>query len=163
MKKIGNVLNYNTMKKLCILALLLVGIVGSSFAQNARLQEKIKSMRIALFTERLQLTPEEAQQFWPLFNQYEADKKKLRTSYNLPASMDNLTDAQADEAILASLEIEEKEVGLKRKSYGKLKSVLSAQKIAKLQKAEREFKERILEIINEPRKQKRKNRKKGFN
>ncbi len=163
MKELKNSINHRLMKKSFVVALLLFATIGATFAQNARLQERIKSMKIAFYTEKLQLTPDEAQQFWPLFNEYEADKKKLKGDYKLPKRINQLSEAEADEAILASLDMEEKEIGLKRKYYTKLKTVLSAQKIAKLQRAERAFKEKILEIINERRKQKRKNRKNGNN
>jgi len=151
------------MKKLFVIALVLIGMSSSLLAQNKKLQEKIQSMRIALITEELKFTPEEAQQFWPLFNQYEDDKKRLKGSYNLPKNLNQLSEAEAEEAILASLEMEEKEIGLKRKYYAKLKNVLSAQKIAKLHKAERTFKEKIVEIINQRRRQKRQQRRQGLN
>lgn len=32
--------------------------------------EEIRNMKIAFFTDALQLTPEQSQQFWPVYNQY---------------------------------------------------------------------------------------------
>ncbi|MEM8907465.1 MAG: hypothetical protein AAGD05_06430 [Bacteroidota bacterium] len=149
------------MKKLLVLALMAFGFSTMSVAQNARLQEKIKSMRIAFFTEQLALTPDEAQAFWPIYNEYEAERKKLKGDYDLPKNLNQLTDEQAEAAIVASLEMEEKEVGLKRTYIKKLQGVLPAQKIAKLQRAERLFKEKILQIINERRKKNRQKRRNG--
>ncbi|MEM9822372.1 MAG: hypothetical protein AAF985_14925 [Bacteroidota bacterium] len=149
------------MKKLFVIALVLIGMSSGLLAQNKKLQEKIQSMKIALITEELNLTPEVAQQFWPLFNQFEEDKRQLKGSYNLPKNFNQLSDEEAEKVILASLEMEEKEVGLKRAYYAKLKNVLSAQQIAKLHKAERTFKEKIIKIINQRRKQERQRRRNG--
>jgi hypothetical protein len=33
-------------------------------------REQIESMKIAFLTKRLDLTPEEAKKFWPVYNQY---------------------------------------------------------------------------------------------
>ena len=156
-----NRLNHNTMKKLIVLSIMMIGVLGASFAQNKKMQERIKSMRIAFITEELSLTPEEAQQFWPIFNQFEAERKALKKSYNIPSDLNDASDTQAEEAVAASLDMEEKEIALKRKYYAQLKNVLSAQKIAKLRKANRAFKEKIVKIINERRRQKRKNRNRG--
>ena len=112
------------MKKLFVIALMLIGLSNGLLAQNQKLQERIQSMRIAMITDELKLTPDEAQKFWPLFNEYEEKKKKLKGTYNLPKNLNNLSEAEAEEAILASLEMEEKEVGLKRDYYAKLKKVL---------------------------------------
>lgn len=163
MNQTKNRLKYNTMKKLIVFTIMMIGVLGASFAQNGKLQERIKSMRIAFITEKLSLTPEEAQQFWPIFNQYEAEKKALKKSYNIPKDLNGVTDAQAEEAVLSSLDMEEKEIGLKRKYYAQLKGVLSAQKIAKLRKADREFKEKIVKIINERRRKMRRNQRQREN
>jgi len=55
------------------LALLLVW----GWAQEGR-AEQLKSLRIALITEALELTPEEAQTFWPVYNAREAALQKHR-------------------------------------------------------------------------------------
>jgi hypothetical protein len=47
------------------------------WAQEGR-AEQLKSLRIALITEALELTPEEAQTFWPVYNAREAALQKHR-------------------------------------------------------------------------------------
>jgi len=39
--------------------------------------EKIRSLEIAYLTKQLQLTPEEAEKFWPVFNQYRREMKAV--------------------------------------------------------------------------------------
>ncbi len=45
--------------------------VTLSFGQNRPDKDKIKSLKIAFITERLDLSTKEAQTFWPIYNEYE--------------------------------------------------------------------------------------------
>ena len=45
--------------------------------QNER-KENIEAMKIGFLTKKLDLTPEEAQKFWPVYNQYSDKMKELR-------------------------------------------------------------------------------------
>ena len=40
--------------------------------------EKIQSLKIAFITQKLQLTPDEAQKFWPVYNQYDNEIHSLQ-------------------------------------------------------------------------------------
>lgn len=40
--------------------------------------EKFKSQKIAFLTEKMNLSPKEAQNFWPVYNQYEKDRMGLQ-------------------------------------------------------------------------------------
>ncbi len=40
--------------------------------------EKFKSQKIAFLTEKLDLTPKEAQEFWPVYNQFEKDRLSIQ-------------------------------------------------------------------------------------
>ncbi len=67
------------MKKYILILSLLFGSVAMVFAQEAQpgedlsKQEKIKALYVAYVTQQLQLTPEEAQKFWPVHTQFETD------------------------------------------------------------------------------------------
>ena len=55
--------------------------VGVSSAQNVGGgggAQQLQAQRIAFLTERMNLTPDEAQQFWPLYNQFNENLKQLR-------------------------------------------------------------------------------------
>ena len=62
------------MKKLFFL-ILSTTLCISAFAQN---KNKLEAQRVAFITQRLNLTPEEAQQFWPIFNQYTEKLQQIR-------------------------------------------------------------------------------------
>src|SRR6478735_12646756 len=75
------------MKKIIII---LVGffIAASAFAQDEepvvkdpKAQEKIKAARIAFITERLGLTPAEAEKFWPVYREFSLKREELRKQF----------------------------------------------------------------------------------
>lgn len=60
------------MKKI-ITTLTLFFILSGGFAQPGKHEdfEKYKALKVSYMTEQLELTPQEAQQFWPIYNEYE--------------------------------------------------------------------------------------------
>ncbi len=40
--------------------------------RQERMQSRIESQKIAFITQKLDLSPSEAQQFWPIYNEYQA-------------------------------------------------------------------------------------------
>ena len=68
-----------------------------AFSQQMRdkVEEKVKIQRIAFITQRLSLTETEAQQFWPVFNEFteklqQIRKKRAKTVVLLSRSMTNV-------------------------------------------------------------------------
>lgn len=69
------------MKKYLLILTLLLGSFSMAFAQetdDATRQEKIQALYVAYVTQQLQLTPEEAQKFWPLHTQFENELKAVK-------------------------------------------------------------------------------------
>ena len=64
-----------------ILALSFLSL-GQANAQDEKLEgskrEKLQALKVGYLTEKLALTPEEAQAFWPLYNEMEARVKETR-------------------------------------------------------------------------------------
>lgn len=128
---------------------LLLASVGA-FAQGGRLREKkeqLKSVKVAFITEALELTSEEAQKFWPIYNtfedkQFELRKEKLE-SYRKRMD-ESLTDSEAS-TLLKQMESTEDELHqLRKKLVADLRGVISPVKIIKLKKAEEDFKSKLL-------------------
>ena len=72
------------MKKYLLILTLLLGSFSMAFAQEKQpaddltKQEKIKSLYVAYVTQQLQLTPDEAQKFWPVHTQFETDLRSIK-------------------------------------------------------------------------------------
>jgi hypothetical protein len=63
-----------------VLAMLLLS--GTAFGQNEpprfrEAMEKMKVERVSFLTEKLQLTVEEAEKFWPLYNEYLSGREEM--------------------------------------------------------------------------------------
>ena len=145
------------MKKIIFVTLLLFSSGIASFAQNGA-QEKLEAQRVAFITNRLNLTPQEAQNFWPIYNQYKAEERQLKKSLRRPGKLQNLSDKEVEDYLDATLDVEEKELALKRSYLNKVKAILPIKKIARLMNAERAFKEMVLRRMNERRAERRNNK-----
>lgn len=99
--------------------------------------ERIRSMKVGFLTERLNLTTEEAELFWPVYNQYQDKKDAIRQEYKANSNKD------AD----AHIKRKEADLALEKEYLAKFKEVLAAEKVLLLHKAEREWKEILLEEV----------------
>ncbi len=125
--------------------------LGQPQGGENRIDECIQAMKAAFITDRLRLTPEEAQQFWPLYNQFEEADRELRQAYRPGRPIEEMSDAEAMEFLNRNLEMEEKLIDLRRRYIGRFQEILPARKIALLRKAEEEFKRELLRRMREMR------------
>jgi len=122
----------------------------SLFAQDHRERyEQIETIKVAFITKKLDLTTEEAQKFWPVYNNYQKELMELmkkRREYR------QKTDIAPNDKINADLAYESKMLDLKKK-YKKIYSkAIPAEKILLLYQAEREFREHLIKQLNHRRK-----------
>lgn len=118
-------------------------------AFRQKLEERVKTQHIAFISNRLQLTPKEAEQFWPLFNEFHDKQKAIREAAHAQRQkpFDEMTDAEVEKLIASEIEMQSRELDLRKEYYQKFKTVISVKKIAKLYRAERDFKMSVLENI----------------
>ncbi len=135
------------MKK--IVLILLISCAGVN-AQSGK-HEKIKALKTAYITEKLTLSPKEAEAFWPIYNSYDerfhALRKQEKTEIFLPLrnGVENLSDAEANNLIDKSIELQNKELALHKQMTTELRQVISPKKIIILKKTEEDFKRELLE------------------
>jgi Spy/CpxP family protein refolding chaperone len=109
--------------------------------------EKVEALKIAFITEKLNLTTAEAQQFWPIYNEHHAKMREIRAPLKDAKNLDTMTDAEAEKMMATYFDVEQRALNLQKEYFGQLKKVLSVRKIAKLHRAEREFKNRLIDHI----------------
>lgn len=128
----------------------------SIFAQNVRdkMEDKIKIQRIAFMTQRLSLTETEAQQFWPIYNDYTQKLQQIRKQPKLEKPVDELDNVEVEKMILGQFDRQARELDLKKAYFQKLKTVISVKKIAKLYRAEKDFREELVRQLQEMREMK---------
>ncbi len=141
------------MKLQKIFTILLIIVFYQSFAQfsNGEKRKKIKALKIAFITTELDLTPDEATKFWPVFNAFDDKQMEIRsqkTKQFLDKSDDDELEKMSDkEALLLLTQIENSEDDLyqnRKKFMLNLKGVISPIKILKLKKAEDNFSRKLL-------------------
>lgn len=143
------------MKKLITLILCLFSL--AAFAQeeemakvDVKAQEKIKAARIAFITERLGLTPAEAEKFWPVYREFSMKRMELRQQFeqkrkNPDASKP--TEQNEKEMIEFGLQLKQKELDLEREYSGKLLNTVPPQKVMALRQAEDDFRRLVIKQI----------------
>lgn len=139
--------------KLSSIFLFAVALQLSLHAQtNDRpLEERIEAQRVAFITQRVNLTPEEAQAFWPIYNEYRDKEKMLKKNRPIRDEVMDMDEADAEKYLDNLLTIEQQELDLKKEYTQRLKSVISVKKILRFYAAERMFKERLLQAMNQRR------------
>jgi len=128
-------------------ALLFIVLSSSAFAQSSP-KEKVEAMRVAFLTNRLELSPEEAKQFWPIYNSYRHDLAQLRRSFY---PHDDGSDAHLDAN--RQLEFEQKKLDLKKQYLPQFEQVIGKAKLNKLVSAEEDFKRLLMETMRNRRQQ----------
>jgi len=139
------------------LAILIFLLPTMLWAQRPKAGE-IESLKIAFFTQKLDLSPEEAKIFWPIYNEMQAEQMALRKeriqkmiSFRKTSEIDNLTDAEVQALILNELDMKQKDLNLERKYYNKLRSVLPIKLVGKYYRAQESFKRELLNRYKEGR------------
>lgn len=108
--------------------------------------------KMRFIQENLDLTSEEKKGFWPLFHEYEREKKEIMSSImgggpgkGKQRHLDRYTEEQID-SIITHRFIEEQELlNLKVKYYEMLKEVLPTKKIAQYYKIDEDFRRHLIE------------------
>jgi hypothetical protein len=147
-------------KVILILFILLTG--RYAFAQDEtepiqrdpKAMKKIQALRTAYISERLNLTPEQAEKFWPVYHEFTQERAKLRQEFkNAQQNIDpNNPDPKAEQNLVnLGLEIKQKELDLEKDYSGRLLKVINAQQVMNLRKAEQGFRELIINQLQQRR------------
>ncbi|MDT0557309.1 sensor of ECF-type sigma factor [Ichthyenterobacterium sp. W332] len=140
------------MKTLIIPAIVML-LSFTAFAQpgGEKMRERIKAQKATFITNQLNLTSDEAQQFWPVYNAFEDKVEGLRKSdfKSIRQSLKNgsLSDADAQKALDNYLITEAQLLDAKKQLVSDLKNILSPQKIIKLKMAEDAFNRQLLDKL----------------
>jgi hypothetical protein len=121
-----------------------------TLAQDEEALRKVESARIALITERLELTPEQAEKFWPLYREYVAKRQDLRRQYmdaRKSVNGETLSEEESKRLLDKGLELKERQLALDRLYSERLNNVITTRQILQLRKAEEDFRQILLERL----------------
>ena len=127
--------------------IVLIFVSGSLVAQDrdSNFQDRIRAEKVSFITEKLELTPSEAQKFWPLYNQLERDRweaQKARRELELKVhevEEKNLSKQEITKLTRDFSSSMEKEGELYVKYNEEFLKILSPVKVLKLYRSENDF------------------------
>ncbi|OFY97951.1 MAG: hypothetical protein A3K10_04475 [Bacteroidetes bacterium RIFCSPLOWO2_12_FULL_31_6] len=117
-------------------------------------KEMIEAMKTGFITRELDLSPEEAQKFWPIYNQYDNEMKTLQQANrkkmkNAKENFDQMADKDAELLVDDYIVEQQRELDIKKKYHVEFKKVLPIKKVGKLYHAEDKFKKELLERMKD--------------
>ncbi len=136
-----------------ILATLLMVLMAFPLLGQDNGDMDLASVRIAFLTKRLSLTPDEAQVFWPVYNQYQSEvqavRQKLKNDYQeSKGDFDSMSDKEVEKMVDGFVQMKEKEYNIFTRYHAEFKRVLPIRKVAKLYRAEQDFTRIVLQRLN---------------
>ncbi|SFT43125.1 hypothetical protein SAMN04489724_0725 [Algoriphagus locisalis] len=104
-------------------------------------REKLEAARVAFITTRLDLKPEQAQKFWPIYNVFnDSREKSLKEMSALGRTRDlDLSEAEAKSRISKKFEIQRQMIVDEEKFVKDLSDVITYNQIIRLDGINREF------------------------
>ena len=132
-----------------IIPILVLFISLNTFSQSKK--DKIKALKVSFLTERLELTQEEAQQFWPVYNTYDDITNKIKHEdlrnihREIRDNQNTLSNERSTELLNQIATAESKLYDENVKLNNKLKKIISPKKVILLKIAEEDFKHKLFE------------------
>lgn len=103
-------------------------------------KEKLEKAKVAFITKRLDLTPGQAEKFWPLYNQFSENKKKLMKEMDHQLKEgEKLSNQQASALIDRKFEIEQKILDMEKAFQKNITKVISPVQALKLDDVNKDF------------------------
>jgi len=142
------------MKRILLIALA-IGTLAFAFSCKKTTQksaDELKAEKIAFFTQKLELTPAEAEEFWPVYNEYWErkykiiDEKRAAMKY-CTQNMSSMPDEEIAKYADLYISFQKQEADLLVEFNEKFKSIIPPSKVLKLYQADYEFKSYLLQQI----------------
>lgn len=147
---IGTVLSHQSLGRLLnagvLLLLFLAFITDSARAQSGGQDAQIMAIKSGFLSERMKLDPSEGKAFWPLYYQYEAEKRALRSEFKskFPEDLTRLSEEESLAFVNARLEYEQQRLEIKKKYRSQFLTKISAWQLAQLYEGERDFRRLLI-------------------
>ncbi len=118
--------------------------------------ERIHAMKVGFITENLKLTPEEAEVFWPIYNDFQKKNEKInndkkKTTHHFRINESTLSDTEIEAILDEYIQYQKQEIDLLIEYHEKFTKILPPKKVMKLYIAEIQFRGYLLDKIREHR------------
>ena len=141
------------MKKIYFFIFLsLVTLIASGQDKFQERLNNLRAQKIAFITQRINLTTDEAQVFWPVYNELSQkkdvlNKRRKEITYELKHNWDNYSETEKEALADEFVGLKLKDANLEIEYHERFKKILSIEKVLRLYQAEVAFKNYLLNRI----------------
>jgi len=128
--------------KITIIILLFIPFLSWSQNQHQGYdKDKYESAKVAFITNRLDLTTEQAEKFWPIFRKYNTEHKSIMVEISgiTKESSEALSDTKAKELLEKRFVLQQKLLNREKEFYLEIGKVISIQQALQLSEINKEF------------------------
>jgi hypothetical protein len=155
------------MKKIFTISVVAVFLFSLNIQAQTPALEKLNAYKVGFFTKKLNLTSQEAEKFWPVYNEYQKLKNQIQVERqaiikNVNQNESTLNDNQLSELGDKLVATMVSESALQVTFHKKLKEVLPPVKVIRFYQAENQYKAQLLNELQNNRPQQRVNPNRGF-
>lgn len=122
-------------------------------SDNPEAQKKIEDLKAAYLTRQLNLSPQEAQKFWPVYNQYQHQMEDLanKRRQNLEARnhLNNASDQQVDQSLDQDFRLQQRALQLREQYRKRFGEVIPSKKVMQLYKSEKDFNMKLIQQLQQ--------------
>jgi len=141
-------------RQLCIAVILILITFQVQVTAQDNSADKIKSIKIAYITERLSLTPQEAEVFWPIYNDFENRKHEINHNEReldkqFMENQENLSDDEILKMLDDHIRYNKEETELMVQFDKKFREILPPDKVLKLYIADVQFRNYLINKFKE--------------
>jgi hypothetical protein len=116
---------------------------------SPELFEKIKAEKISFFTSKLDLTPSEAQAFWPVYNEFEKKRFDVQSQIHdferMPdEKFASLSEPEMEKLSKSYIESFEREGTLRKEYHNQFMKILPIKKVLLMYRSENEFRSHLI-------------------
>lgn len=137
---------------LCLAVALLAGTFAAQAQGGGRKGQRLAQLenaKIAFITNRVALTQDQAQRFWPLYNEFSDKRRDINRSGRLLRRdvTEGMTDQQIRENFNQSFVLRQQELNLEKEYFDKFQKVISLRQVSQLFLAERDFTKEVIRRV----------------
>lgn len=122
---------------------------GPEIGRKGQRLAQLENAKIAFITTRVALTQDQAQKFWPLYNEFAGRRRELnRTGRLLRRDVtEGMTDQQIRDNYSQSFTLRQQELNLEKEYFEKFQKVISLRQVSRLFLAERDFTKEVIKRV----------------
>lgn len=141
------------MKYLVIIVLFFSTVLNSNAQQRngGDRGNEIEAYKVGFLTQKLDLSPDEAKVFWPIYNAWQNEQTELRKermqkmiSFRKINEIEEMSDTEIQALIVNDFSFKQRELNLEKKYYYRLKGSLPIKIVGKFYRAQEAFKRELL-------------------